>query len=121
VYGQFCSAFYDGSSNLIHQSLRIYPFQYGKRPGGWNTEPGACREDNPCKINAVETDESVELTRSTGRDAKTDLLDTQVRGVHLLEAIAQSDELRHRPVEVLYPDCCGEVERHEDGFPSYVS
>ena len=50
------------------------------------------------QINAADTKESFELTRSTGRDAEADLLDTQVRGVHVLEAIEQSDEFRDRPV-----------------------
>lgn len=32
----------------------------------------------------AETNELFELTRSTGRDTEADLLDTQVRGVHVL-------------------------------------
>ena len=52
----------------------------------------------PMQINAADTNESFELTRSTGRDAEADLLDTQVRGVHVLEAIEQRDELRDPPV-----------------------
>ena len=56
------------------------------------------------QINAADTKESFELTRSTGRDAETDLLDTQVRGVHVLEAIEQNDELRHRLIQLYnYP------------------
>jgi len=73
------------------------------------------------QINAADTNESFGLTHNDGRDAGTDLLDTQVRGVHVLEAIEQSDELRDRPVQVLCPNCGEEVERYEDGLPSYLS
>jgi hypothetical protein len=46
------------------------------------------------QIYAADTNESFGLTHSTGRDAEAGLIDTQVRGVHVLEAIEQSDELR---------------------------
>lgn len=36
------------------------------------------------------------------------------------EVIEQSDELRDRSVQVLCPNCGGEIERYEDGLPSYV-
>jgi len=101
---RFASAFYDESSNLTHQSLRICPFQYEKRAGGCNTDPGAV-ERTTHTTNAADTDESFELTNSAERDTETELLDTQVRGVHVLEAIEQSDELRDRPVQVLCPNC----------------
>ena len=71
------------------------------------------------QTNAADTNESFELTNSAERNAE--LLDTQVRGVHVLEAIEQGDELRDRPVQVLCPNCGEEVERYEDGLPSYVS
>lgn len=58
---------------------------------------------------------------SAERVTETELLDTQVQGVHALEAIEQSDELRNRPVQVLCPNCGGEVEWYEDGLASYVS
>jgi predicted RNA-binding Zn-ribbon protein involved in translation (DUF1610 family) len=73
------------------------------------------------QINAADTNESFELTNSAERNAETELLDTQVRGVHVLEAIEQSDELRDRPVQVLCPNCGEEIERYEDGLASYVS
>ena len=73
------------------------------------------------QTNAADTNESFELTRSTGHDAEADLLNTQVRGVHVLEVIEQSDELRDRSVQILRPNCGGEIERYEDGLPSYVS
>jgi len=49
------------------------------------------------QINAADTDESLGPTNSTGRNAEAGLLDTQVCGVHVLEAIEQSGELRDRP------------------------
>ncbi len=50
------------------------------------------------QINAADSNESFGVTHSTERDAETDLLSTQVRGVHVLEVIEQSDELRDRPI-----------------------
>lgn len=73
------------------------------------------------QINAADTNESFGLRHSTGRDVEADLLETQVRGVHVLEAIEQSDKLRDRPVQVLCPNCGGEVKRYKDGLLSYVS
>jgi len=73
------------------------------------------------QINAADTNESFGLTHSTEHSIETDLLDTQVRGVHVLEAIEQGDEFRDRPAQVLCPNCGGEVERYEDGLPSYLS
>ena len=38
----------------------------------------------PIQTNTADTNESFELTRSTGRNVEADLLDTQVRGVHFV-------------------------------------
>ena len=57
------------------------------------------------QINASNTTESLGLAHYTGRDAEAELFDTQVRGVHVLETIEQSDELRDRLVQVLCPNC----------------
>jgi hypothetical protein len=88
----FASGFYDESSTFICQFLRIFPFQYEKRAGAGAPAQGLSR-GQPMQINGADTNESFKLTHSTGRDAEADLLDTQIRGVQVLEAIEQSDEV----------------------------